>query len=131
MHYRFVEAVSAEAVSLALGYAKVAPSDIEAALVLYRHELYPQACYFLQQGVEKSSKAFGLLIGTMKPEEARKEVSHDSLKSLVLHLPEVVDDVKKELADLLEWLGGNTHLAIFSQVGSFPTSRKYNPSWNR
>lgn len=74
--------------------------------MLYRHELYPQACYFLQQGVEKSSKAFGLLIGTIKPEEAQKEVSHDSLKSLVLHLPEVVDDVKKELADLLEWLGG-------------------------
>jgi hypothetical protein len=99
-----VKPVSAEAVSLALGYAKVAPSDIKAALVLYRYELYPQACYFLQQGVEKSSKAFALLIGTMKPEEAQKKVSHDSLKSLVLHLPEVVDSAKKELADLLKWL---------------------------
>jgi len=99
-----MDAASAEAISSALGYAKIGPSDIEAALVLQRHKLYPQACYFLQQGVEKSSKAFALLIGTMKPEEAKGEVGHDSLKGLALHLPELVDDVKKELAHLLKWL---------------------------
>jgi len=91
--------VSADVYSWVRVYAKTARTDVKAARVLHSQRLYPQACFFLQQSVEKASKAFGLLLGTITIDELR---THSSLKSVVLHLPEAIEEVLEEANESAE-----------------------------
>jgi len=61
---------------LAVDTLEIARQDIEAARLLYDAQLYPQAVYFLQQGVEKGWKSFGFQYGIIDEPEAQNPVSH-------------------------------------------------------
>jgi len=60
----------------------VARQDLDAAVCLYERGYYPQAVFFLQQGVEKGWKAFGYHQGVITPEDARRsdKVGHKGAK---------------------------------------------------
>jgi len=111
--------IEKESVHLAYEYAKVSDKDIESASLLYSNRLYPQACYFLQQSVEKTAKSYGLLMGSIKAEELIKDVGHLSAISLLYHFDGtynkyfeafniLVDDLvkankmKKDVGDLIK-----------------------------
>lgn len=61
---------------LAVDTLEIARQDIEAARLLYGAQLYPQAVYFLQQGVEKGWKSFGFQHGIIDEREAQSPVGH-------------------------------------------------------
>ncbi len=64
---------------LAMATLAVARKDLDASVCLYENGLYPQAVFFLQQGVEKGWKAFGYHHGVLTLEEAKsKKYGHIS-----------------------------------------------------
>jgi hypothetical protein len=79
-------------VKLALLFAKIAREDARASAQLYTSSFIPQAIFAFQQAVEKDAKSIGLLMGSIKPTPADlKKVSHMSLLSLLLGMPEMLD----------------------------------------
>ncbi|MDG6250436.1 hypothetical protein [Methanocalculus sp.] len=60
----------------------VARQDLDSAICLYEQGYYPQALFFLQQGVEKGWKAYGYHNGVITLEQARtnKEIGHKGSK---------------------------------------------------
>jgi hypothetical protein len=84
---------------VALELSEIAKKDFVAAKVLYDKHLYGQAVYLLQQSVEKSAKAFGLMLGILKVDELRS-VSHRSVYALILGM----DTFTEHLADQVSWL---------------------------
>ena len=60
----------------------VARQDLDSAICLYEQGYYPQALFFLQQGVEKGWKAFGYHKGVITLEQAmrKKEIGHKGSK---------------------------------------------------
>lgn len=74
------KAASPDALALADQLLEIAPGDLQAALVLHGASRYAQAIFFLQQGVEKIGKAYGLAMGLAEPAELQKDWSHNTLK---------------------------------------------------
>ncbi len=56
-----------QSIEVALTFAEIARKDLQASKVLYVNRLYPQAMFELQQSVEKSVKAVGLLMSLVRP----------------------------------------------------------------
>jgi hypothetical protein len=84
---------------VALDFAEIAKKDFTAAKVLYKKHLYAQAVYSLQQSVEKSAKAFGLVLGVLKVNEVRS-VNHRSVYALLLGM----ETFTEHLAEHVSWL---------------------------
>ena len=75
-----------EAAGLALDLSTRAQGNIESCKDNYSGRRYADSAEDLQQAVEKASKAFGLLTGTVRPTDAEmRAVGHDSFKAFVLH----------------------------------------------
>jgi len=71
---------STEALRVAHELLEVGETDLRAALALHGTAFFPQAVFYLQQGVEKIGKAFGLAIGFAEPGDLQKDWSHNTLK---------------------------------------------------
>lgn len=70
----------------------MARQDARAAKLLYKHHLYGLSAFHCQQGVEKATKAVGLLMGLIDPTDTHlvKAVGHNSLNAIILRLAEFV-----------------------------------------
>jgi len=64
----------------ALQFLATAQQDLKAARCLYENGYYPQAVFYLEQGVEKGLKSYSITLGIIDEDEARKEISHKTLK---------------------------------------------------
>jgi HEPN domain-containing protein len=78
---------------LATSFSEMANQDVEASLHLFRLRMYPLSIYHFQQAVEKASKAYGILAGTLQPtsRDLTKQVSHRSLLGIMLRVPEMME----------------------------------------
>lgn len=65
---------------LASAFYRTAETDLRVAKLLYTHREYPSAIFYLQQSVEKLSKAYGLINGIIKPDvdAVSRDISHNS-----------------------------------------------------
>ncbi len=80
---------SLEGANLALYLSEIARSNLTSSGDDYNSKRYADAADALQQGVEKTSKALGLLMGTTKPtDDEMRKVRHDSYKAFLLHFGE-------------------------------------------
>jgi hypothetical protein len=81
-----VPIANADTALIAQELANRASDDIYSSIDNYAKQRLAKACEDLQQGIEKTSKTFGLLTKTMNPTEAEmKKVGHDSYKAFLLH----------------------------------------------
>lgn len=78
---------------LASAFATIASNDAEASFQLFNVRMYPQSIYHFQQAVEKASKAYGLLAGTVRPtsHDLTHEISHRSILGMMLRAPELME----------------------------------------
>lgn len=97
-----MNSIEEKVAKVAYELSKTSYDDIRSAKLLYSNKLYPQAFYFLQQSVEKSAKACGLLIGSVKIKELKSEVGHISALSVIPHFSEAWNDIKQEFNSLVE-----------------------------
>lgn len=67
------------------GFYKTAKSDFRVARIMYSLKEYPSSIYYMQQGVEKLSKAFGLFVKILKPKDI-KDISHNTKKIFSNHI---------------------------------------------
>ena len=65
---------------------EIAENDLKSSAILYNEELYSQSIYFLQQSVEKISKAYSVLSGDIKPKDIAKKIGHTTPKFLTTQL---------------------------------------------
>jgi hypothetical protein len=101
----------------ALAYAQIAVGDHASSRLLYSQGQYPQAVYLLQQSVEKSTKAFALMIGTVKLKHLRM-VSHYSVYALLQRVGWLSDYLGQSISSLLApGSEGNESLV---QIGLLP-----------
>jgi len=63
---------------LPYNFLEIAQSDLRAAECLFKNGFYPQSLFFLQQSVEKATKAFSIKVGLLKNEKEIKSYSHKS-----------------------------------------------------
>ena len=70
---------SEEEISGALELLKIAKNDFEAAKLLLENDFYPQGLFFLQQSIEKATKAILRALGLADTESLKKEIGHDVL----------------------------------------------------
>ena len=90
------------AVRLAMSFAKVGKSDLRASKALYAQKLYPQAVFYLQQSVEKSVKAVGLLLCLVRPdrEELTREAGHATTFGILVRRKERLAQLRGHLGVL-------------------------------
>ena len=90
------------AVRLAVSFARVAKGDLRASKVLYDGKLYPQATFCLQQSVEKSVKAVGLLLSLVRPnrEDLAKEVRNAVIFGILVRRKERLAQLRTHLGVL-------------------------------
>lgn len=65
---------------LAEEYLKISSDDLVVSEILFRESKYSYSIYFLQQSVEKASKAFGLYSESISTDELKTKISHNSKK---------------------------------------------------
>lgn len=83
---------SSEAIQLARHFADTAVKDLDNAKLMYKRKDYAHAVYLLQQSVEKSAKATGLLGAWIPPTTSSlKQVGHKSILAILLGLQKKVD----------------------------------------
>lgn len=92
-----------ETAKVALSFSRISKNDANAARLTYGAKLYANSVYSLQQSVEKSMKALGLLTGTLHndADELVGEVRHRAMKSVLIHIDSFVaitERVKEGLA---------------------------------
>ncbi|MEM0328696.1 MAG: HEPN domain-containing protein [Thermoproteota archaeon] len=63
--------------NLAMGFLKCAKDDIAATKLLYENQVFSLSVYHLQQAVEKTTKAYGLILSIISKEELM-EIKHKS-----------------------------------------------------
>jgi hypothetical protein len=83
---------------LALAFAELSASDLDASLILFEHAKYNHAIFLLQQAVEKATKAVGLLLGLVKP--TRKDlmkVGHTTILGILLRYSERVEELRSQI----------------------------------
>lgn len=61
-------------------FLAIAQQDLNASRCLYGHEYYPQAVFYLEQSVEKGLKSFAIFAGMITEQEARRPISHQTMK---------------------------------------------------
>ena len=61
-------------------FLTIAQQDLKAARCLYDHEFYPQAVFYLEQSAEKGLKSFAIFAGMITEQEARRSISHQTMK---------------------------------------------------
>jgi len=90
------------AIKLALSFAKIAGTDLRASNLLYGRSLYPQAVFYLQQSVEKSVKAVGLMLSLVRPikEDLAQEVGHATIFGILIRRNERLVQLRKNLGVL-------------------------------
>ena len=74
---------------LSENFLKCAKDDLDACELLYKNKKYARSTYFLQQAVEKASKAYVLNIGNFSKKEIRK-INHNSPEAFVKLLGKMV-----------------------------------------
>lgn len=74
---------------LSENFLKCAKDDLDACEILYKNKKYARSTYFLQQAVEKASKAYVLNIGNFTKKEIRN-ISHNSPDAFVKLLGKMV-----------------------------------------
>jgi HEPN domain-containing protein len=83
---------------LALSLAESGRGDLNASTLLYKHLMYPQAIFALQQTVEKATKAVGLLLGFVKPTtKDLKGVGHATILGIVLRFAERIEELRAQI----------------------------------
>ena len=89
-------------VALALSFAKVARADLRASKFLYDNKLYPQAIFYLQQTVDKSVKAVGLMLSLVRPikEDLSREVGHAAIFGILIRRNERIAQLRRNLGIL-------------------------------
>jgi hypothetical protein len=95
--------------NLTLSFFKTAENDLKTAKLLYDHRMYAQAIFYLQQSIEKLSKAFGLKLDLLKPKDIKK-VSHHTAQVFTQHMyedSETVDKRNQSKAQLMEHFGND------------------------
>lgn len=90
------------AVKLALSLAKIGKADLRASKTLYDKELYPQGVFYLQQSVEKSVKAIGLLLSLVRPtkEDLMRDVGHATIFGILIRRKERLAQLRRNLGVL-------------------------------
>ena len=89
------------AVKVAISFAKIAKADLRASNVLYTRKLYPQSMFYLQQSVEKSVKATGLLLSLVRPvkEDLTRE-GHATIFGILIRRGERLSQLRRNLGFL-------------------------------
>ena len=89
-------------VKLALSLARIGKADLRASKLLYGKKLYPQSIFYLQQSVEKSVKATGLLLRLVRPnkEDLTQEVGHTTIFSILIRRGERITQLRRNLGVL-------------------------------
>src|SRR3989344_6178985 len=59
---------------------KTSENDLKASKLLYKEEIYPQAVSHFQQSIEKSNKAFGLVLNIINDKALISQIGHKPLK---------------------------------------------------
>jgi hypothetical protein len=90
------------AIKLALSFAKIAGTDLRASNLLYGRALHPQSVFYLQQSVEKSVKAVGLMLSLVRPnkEDLMQEVGHATIFGILIRRNERLVQLRKNLGVL-------------------------------
>ena len=101
------ELPSKEVAELSLSLGRLALEDSRASSIMHKQGLFRPSMFHLQQSVEKSAKAFGLLMGILKPEDLVKEVHHDSVVAILLNIKDFNADVYSIFMDFLSVDFGN------------------------
>ncbi|MDH7507210.1 MAG: HEPN domain-containing protein [Candidatus Thermoplasmatota archaeon] len=70
-------------------FLKCAKDDLDTCEILYKNKKYAPSTYFLQQAVEKASKAYVLNIGNFSKKEI-KQINHNSPEAFVKLLGKMV-----------------------------------------
>jgi len=89
-------------VKLALSFARIGRADLKASKLLYGRKLHPQSIFYLQQSVEKSVKATGLLLSLVRPnkEDLTREVGHATIFSILIRRGERIAQLRRNLGIL-------------------------------
>ncbi|MGV9206325.1 MAG: HEPN domain-containing protein [Promethearchaeia archaeon] len=79
--------------------------DLKSSRTLYDQELYPQSVFYLEQSVEKITKAYSIAVLGLDPKDAKKRISHKSPKTMLKKVDvfkEIHDEFKKNYHELNE-----------------------------
>ena len=89
-------------VRLALSCARIGKADLRASKLLQSKKLYPQSIFYLQQSVEKSVKATGLLLRLVRPtrEELTQDVGHATIFGILIRRGERIIQLRRNLGIL-------------------------------
>ena len=89
-------------VKLALSFARIGKADLRASKLVYGKKLYPQSIFYLQQSVEKSVKATGLLLSLVGPnkEDLTREVGHATIFGILIRRGERLAQLRRNLGIL-------------------------------
>jgi len=89
-------------VKLALSLARIGKTDLRASKLLYGKKLYPQSIFYLQQSVDKSVKATGLLLSLVRPnkEDLMQEVGHATIFGILVRRGERISQLRRNLGIL-------------------------------
>ena len=89
-------------VKLALLFARIGKADLRASKLVYGKKLYPQSIFYLQQSVEKSVKATGLLLSLVGPnkEDLTREVGHATIFGILIRRGERLAQLRRNLGIL-------------------------------
>ncbi|HEV2226215.1 MAG TPA: HEPN domain-containing protein, partial [Nitrososphaerales archaeon] len=89
-------------VALALSFAKIAKADLRASKFLYDNKLYPHAVFNLQQSVDKSVKAVGLMLSLVRPirEDLSRDVGHSAIFGILIRRNERIAQLRRNLGIL-------------------------------
>jgi len=90
------------AVKVAISFAKIGKADLRASNLLYGKKLYPQSIFYLQQSVEKSVKATGLLLSLVRPtkEDLTREVGHATIFGILIRRGDRLAQLRRNLGFL-------------------------------
>jgi len=79
--------------------------DLKSSRILYDQELYPQSIFYLEQSVEKITKAYAIILLGLDPKVAKDRITHKSPKTMLKKVDifqEIHDEFKKNYHELNE-----------------------------
>jgi len=84
---------------------RTSKTDLKSSRTLYNQELYPQSVFYLEQSVEKITKAYSIALLGLGPEDAKEKITHKSPKTMLKKVDvfkEIHDEFKKNYHELNE-----------------------------
>ncbi|MDH3353452.1 MAG: HEPN domain-containing protein [Nanoarchaeota archaeon] len=63
-----------------LEWIETSESNLDSSKLLYKNKKFPESIFFLQQSIEKLTKASGLFMGAIKEKDLSNEIGHDLIK---------------------------------------------------